>query len=211
MAKRDIPEINAGSMADIAFLLLIFFLVTTTMDIDAGIPRKLPPKNTENQEKPQIKEKNALVVNINQNGEILIKGGGIVEEGGKYITVDQLKKEAKQFLDNGGGVGKDKNPCTYCEGRKLSTSSDHPNKAVISIQSSRKTKHGVYVNVTNELVRAYNELRERETQKLYGESFESLKERAKKNPKNETLKKKLETVKERFPMLLSEAEPVKIE
>ncbi len=208
MAKRNIPEINAGSMADIAFLLLIFFLVTTTMDIDAGIPRKLPPKQDETQKPPDIKKRNAFVVNINKNGEILVNGGGIEDQ---YMKVDELKNAAKKFLDNGGGKGKNGNPCDYCEGAKLETSSVHPNRAVISIQSSRKTKHGVYVQVTNELVRAYNELRERETQKLYGESYESLKERAKKNPKNEVLKKKLETVKERFPMLLSEAEPAKIE
>ena len=208
MAKRDIPEINAGSMADIAFLLLIFFLVTTTMDIDAGIPRKLPPKQDITQKPPDIKKRNAFVVNINKNGDILVNGGGIEDQ---YMKIDELKDAAKKFLDNGGGKGKNGNPCDYCEGAKLETSSVHPNRAVISIQSSRKTKHGVYVQVTNELVRAYNELREREAQKLYGESYESLKERAKKNPKNEVLKKKLETVKERFPMLLSEAEPAKIE
>jgi biopolymer transport protein ExbD len=208
MAKRDIPEINAGSMADIAFLLLIFFLVTTTMDIDAGIPRKLPPKQDSKVKPPDIKKRNAFIVNINKNGEILVSGGGIED---RYMTVDQLKDAAKTFLDNGGGKGKNGNPCDYCEGKRLENSSVHPNRAVISIQSSRKTKHGVYINVTNELVRAYNELREREAQKLYGESYESLKERAKKNPKNEMLKKKLETVKERFPMLLSEAEPAKIE
>ena len=210
MAKRDIPEINAGSMADIAFLLLIFFLVTTTMDIDAGIPRKLPPKQDKTQKPPDIKKRNAFIVNINKNGEILVSGGGIEGEG-KYMTVDQLKDEAKKFLDNGGGKGKNGNPCDYCEGKRLENSSVHPNRAVISIQSSRKTKHGIYVQVTNELVRAYNELREREAQKMYGESYESIKERAKKNSKNEALKKKLESVKERFPMLLSEAEPAKIE
>jgi len=208
MAKRDIPEINAGSMADIAFLLLIFFLVTTTMDIDAGIPRKLPPKQDKTQKPPDIKKRNAFIVNINKNGEILVSGGGKEE---RYLTVDQLKDEAKAFIDNGGGKGKNGNPCDYCQGKRLETSSVHPNRAVISIQSSRKTKHGVYVQVTNELVRAYNELREREAQKMYGESYEALKERAKKNPKNEALKKKLESVKERYPMLLSEAEPAKIE
>jgi len=203
MAKRDIPEINAGSMADIAFLLLIFFLVTTTMDIDAGIPRKLPPKVKKDQPKPIIKERNVLVVNINQNGEILVNN--------EYKTVDQIKDVAKDFLDNGAGKGKDGNTCDYCEGKKLETSSVHPNKAIISIQSSRKTKHGIFVQVTNELVRAYNELRDRETQKLYHESYENLLERAKKNPKNETLKNKVKTVKERFPMILSEAEPIKVE
>ena len=203
MAKRKIPEINAGSMADIAFLLLIFFLVTTTMDIDAGIPRKLPPKVDDKTEPPVIKERNVLIININQNGEILANN--------EYKKVNEIKEIAKEFLDNGAGKGKDGNFCDYCEGKKLETSSVHPNKAVISIQSSRKTKHGIFVEVTNELVRAYNELRDRETQKLYNESYNNLLERAKKNPKNETLKNKVKTVKDRFPMILSEAEPIKVD
>ncbi len=203
MSRRDIPEINAGSMADIAFLLLIFFLVTTTMDIDAGIPRKLPPKQIDNVKPPILKQRNVFVVNINKGGVILVNGD-------KYMKINEIREAAKTFLDNGAGKGKDGEPCGYCEGKKLENSSVHPNKAVISIQSSRQTKHGDYIAVTNELVRAYNELRERESQKLFKEPFVDILERAKKNPKNKTLKTKVDTVKERFPMLLSESEPIKI-
>ena len=204
MARRDIPEINAGSMADIAFLLLIFFLVTTTMDIDAGIPRKLPPKQDLTQTPPKLKERNVFVVNINKDGVILVNNSD-------FMKVNEIREAAKKFLDNGGGKGKDGNTCDYCEGKRLEHSSVHPNRAVISIQSSRKTKHGIYIEVTNELVRAYNELRERESQKLYHEPFADILDRAKKNPSNETLKTKVDTVKERFPMLLSESEPIKIQ
>lgn len=208
MARRDISEINAGSMADIAFLLLIFFLVTTTMDIDAGISRKLPPKVDPNAPKPNIKEKNVFIVNVNPRGEILV-------EGNQYMKVNEIKDAAIKFLDNGGGLGKIEDgkpgkPCTWCKGLKDPASSDHPNKAVISLQSSRKTKHGIYIEVQNELVRAYNELRERESQRLYNSSFVDLIERAKKNPKSESLKLKVKTVKDLYPMILSEAEPVKL-
>ena len=75
MAKRDVPEINAGSMADIAFLLLIFFLVTTTMDVDTGISRKLPEKQPPDApEPPKLKEKNVFVVTVNRNNDILVEG-----------------------------------------------------------------------------------------------------------------------------------------
>jgi biopolymer transport protein ExbD len=203
MSRRDIPEINAGSMADIAFLLLIFFLVTTTMDIDAGIPRKLPPKQDDKQTPPDIKKRNAFVVNVNKDGVILVNNQD-------YMKVNEIKDAAMAFLDNGGGLGKDGKPCDYCEGKKSLTASVHPNRAVISLQSSRQTKHGDYIAVTNELVRAYNELRDRESRKLYKEPFADILARAKKKPGNETLKTKVNTVKERFPMLLSEAEPIKL-
>lgn len=203
MAKRQIPEINAGSMADIAFLLLIFFLVTTTMDIDVGIPRKLPPKPDPNQPIPDIKKRNVLIVNVSKTGDLLVNGD-------EYLQINQLKDRAIKFLDNGAGKGKNGNLCDYCEGEKDETSSVHPNRAVISLQSSRQTKHGDYVSVTNEIVRAYNELRERESQKVFGEPFANILERYKRNNDNETLEKKVEMIKDRYPMLLSEAEPVKL-
>ena len=115
MAKRDLPEINAGSMADIAFLLLIFFLVTTTMDVDTGISRKLPEKQ-DDVEPPILKEKNVFVVTVNRNNEILV-------EGDKFMTVDKIREEAVKFIDNGGGLGNpidDAEPaeCDWCEGEK---------------------------------------------------------------------------------------------
>ena len=92
MARRDTPEINAGSMADIAFLLLIFFLVTTTMDVDTGISRKLPEKQPEDIVPPILKEKNVFEVNINRRNEILV-------EGDTYMKVDELREAASAFAN----------------------------------------------------------------------------------------------------------------
>ncbi len=206
MAKRAVPEINAGSMADIAFLLLIFFLVTTTMDIDSGISRKLPEKQDPNVEPPILKEKNVFVVNLNRNGDILV-------ENETFMKVNELKDAAIEFLDNGGGTDKDGNKCDYCKGKKSIKSSDHPKKAIISIESARGTKYGTYIAVQNELVAAYNVLRERSSNELYGITFDELLKRAKDEnnsvAKAADLKIKVKRIKEMFPMIISEAEPVK--
>lgn len=202
MAKKDIPEINAGSMADIAFLLLIFFLVTTTMDVDAGISRKLPEKQDEKVDPPILKEKNVFVVNLNRNGDILV-------ENETFMQVKEIKEAAMNFLDNGGGKGKDGNPCDYCKGKRLDNSSDHPNKAIISLESARGTDYGTYIAVQNELVAAYNGLRDRLSNELHSRSWKDLVKAGKDNPKNESLKAKIKDIKSKYPMILSEAEPVK--
>ncbi len=207
MAKRDLPEINAGSMADIAFLLLIFFLVTTTMDVDTGISRKLPEKQPEDIEPPKLKEKNIFVVTVNRNNEILV-------EGDKFMKVDEIREEAKKFIDNGGGIG---NPidgaepaeCDWCEGAKDPASSDHPNKAIISLESDRGTSYGTYIAVQNELVGAYTDLRNRLSKKLYGVSYEQLLKDQKNDIGNESLKAKIDNIKKKYPQIISEAEPTK--
>jgi len=208
MAKRDVPEINAGSMADIAFLLLIFFLVTTTMDVDTGISRKLPEKQPEDApEPPKLKEKNVFVVTVNRNNDILV-------EGETFMTIDQIREEAIKFIDNGGGLG---NPidgaepaeCDWCEGAKDPESSDHPNKAVISLESDRGTSYGTYISVQNELVGAYSDLRNRLAKKLYNESFDDMVKRSNNDPSNEVLKERIENIKNKYPQIISEAEPLK--
>lgn len=207
MAKRDLPEINAGSMADIAFLLLIFFLVTTTMDVDTGISRKLPEKQPEDIEPPKLKEKNIFVVTVNRNNDILV-------EGDQFMTVDKIRAEAMKFIDNGGGLG---NPidgaepaeCDWCEGAKDPLSSDHPNKAIISLESDRGTSYGTYIAVQNELVGAYTELRNRLSNKLYGVSYTQLLKDSKNSPGNQALKDKIANIKKKYPQIISEAEPTK--
>ncbi|MEH6405984.1 MAG: biopolymer transporter ExbD, partial [Leeuwenhoekiella sp.] len=93
MSKRSAPEVNAGSMADIAFLLLIFFLVTTTIETDSGISRKLPPEQDENQPKPPIiRERNLFVVNVNSNDELLVED--------ELMDLKDLRAAAVAFLDN---------------------------------------------------------------------------------------------------------------
>ncbi len=206
MARREIPEINAGSMADIAFLLLIFFLVTTTMNSDTGISRKLPERQPANQKPPILKEKNVFLVMLNREGEILV-------EGDQYMKVNEIKEATMKFLDNGGGKGKDGSECTYCRGKKDPTSSDHPNKAVVSLGSARGTSYGDYIAVQNELVAAYNELRDREASKMYGVTFKELKKEADvpsiSASKKNALKEKIKKIKEMYPMIISEQEPLK--
>lgn len=161
MAKRSAPEVNAGSMADIAFLLLIFFLVTTTIETDKGISRKLPPWQPEEQDPPQIKQKNIFTVLVNSNNQLL------VEE--EEMELSDLREAAVEFLDNGGGSGDD--ACSFCQGAKDPASSDNPRKAIISLVNNRGTEYGTYIAVQNELVAAYNQLRDREAQRMFGTTF----------------------------------------
>ena len=103
--RRGLPEINAGSMADIAFLLLIFFLVTTTMDVDSGISRKLPPMPEENIETPEINKRNIYVVLINKNNKVLAGIGSPtnnIEVDGDGIISESLKEDVKSFVSNNG-------------------------------------------------------------------------------------------------------------
>ncbi len=191
MARRDTPEINAGSMADIAFLLLIFFLVTTTMDVDTGISRKLPEKQPEDIVPPILKEKNVFEVNINRRNEILV-------EGDTYMKVDKLREATINFIDNGGGKDADGNDCTWCGGEKDASSSDHPKKAIISLQSDRGTSYATYISVQNELVGAYTVLRNKYAQKNFGKDFDKLT-----NEQQKEIKINI------YPQIISEAEPTK--
>ncbi len=201
MARRDVPEINAGSMADIAFLLLIFFLVATTMEVDGGIARKLPQKQPPNQPPPpKLKEKNVLQISINRRDELLV-------EGKQRVEMKDIKQIALDFIDNGGGEGnKGVGKCDYCKGARLPTSSDHPNKAVISLKSDRGTSYGAFVAVHDQLGQAYMELRNRVCKERYGVSFESLLKRQK-SDKSQKLKDKIKTIKDLYPEIISEVEP----
>lgn len=147
MAKRAAPEVNAGSMADIAFLLLIFFLVTTTIEKDSGINRKLPPIE-ESDEDVIIKQKNIFTVLLNGKDQLLVEDD--------LMEVKNLRAAAIEFLDNGGDGS-----CNYCKGKKSSSSSDNPDKAIISLKNERETSYAAYISVQNELVAAYNTLRNR--------------------------------------------------
>jgi Biopolymer transport protein ExbD/TolR len=203
MAKRAAPEVNAGSMADIAFLLLIFFLVTTTIEKDKGILRSLPPIDDSETEPPIIKQKNLFTVLINRNNQLL------VEE--EEMQLKDLRQAAIDFLDNGGGTNAEGESCTYCKGKRSESSSDHPDKAIISMKHDRETSYDKYIEVQNELVAAYNVLREREAQRLFNRSFQSMLEEKEKNQfkKDEKLNEQIERIKDLFPMKLSEAEPDK--
>lgn len=202
MSKRGAPpEVNAGSMADIAFLLLIFFLVTTTIETDAGLDRMLPPIEPPDTD-VVIKQKNIFQVNINRDGQLLAD-----EE---LIDIKDLRAKAIAFLDNGGAPAGSPDYCNYCQGSRDASSSDNPSKAIISLKNDRETKYGTYITVQNELVAAYNELRNREAQRLYKRNFTDM-EAEYLNPETpdedkERLKERVKSIQDLFPMKLSEAE-----
>ncbi|MGJ8591786.1 MAG: ExbD/TolR family protein [Aquaticitalea sp.] len=199
MAKRSAPEVNAGSMADIAFLLLIFFLVTTTIETDTGLNRKLPPIDDEITEPPVIKEKNIFTVLINGKNQLLVED--------ELMELKNLRNAALEFLDNGGGTGED--ACSYCHGKKNPASSDNPDKAIISLKNERETTYSTYISVQNELVAAYNILRDRRAEELYGmtlaqmeKDYDDVNYRGNK----ERLKEKIEKIKIEYPQKLSEVQ-----
>ena len=205
MAKRKAPEVNAGSMADIAFLLLIFFLVTTTIETDSGINRKLPPMEDQI-DPPIIREKNIFTVVVNKNNQLL------VEES--LTDIKDLRGLAMEFLDNGGGSGEE--ACDYCQGDRDPRSSDNPDKAIISLKNDRETQYKVYIAVQNELVAAYNVLRNREFLRLnpmmgmdFVQANNKYNDPRTTSAEKEKLKPLLSIVKNMYPQKLSEAEPNK--
>jgi hypothetical protein len=205
MARRSAPEVNAGSMADIAFLLLIFFLVTTTIEKDKGIARQLPPK-TEQQpdDKVIIKKRNLLVVLVNKNDQLLVNDN--------LMELKDLRQTAIDFLDNGGAPAGTPEYCDYCKGRGDIESSVNPDKAVISVQNDRLSSYKMFIAVQNELVAAYNFLRDRESQRLYGWKFTEVKRAIDEGNFSGNLSStedKLKNIQTLFPLKLSEAEPKK--
>ena len=148
MAKGKIRpdnEINSGSMADIAFLLLIFFLVVTEVKTEKGIPIKLPPWSEEEPPDVDVQDRNAFVVLVNSRDALLVEG--------QPLDIKQLKRKAKEFIDNRG-----RDPQL----------SDSPEKAVISFKGNRGTSYEMYLAVYNELRAAYNELRNELAVKEFG-------------------------------------------
>jgi len=149
---REVPEINAGSMADIAFLLLIFFIVATTMDVDSGILTKLPPMPEELQEDPpEIKDRNVLTVLVNANDQLLVEG--------EWTDITDLRDITKEFIVNP---------------QHLETLPEDPTKAVVSLQNDRGTSYNTYIQVQNELKAAYNEVRDTESRNRFGKKFDEL-------------------------------------
>jgi len=202
MSKRTAPEVNAGSMADIAFLLLIFFLVTTTIDKDKGIARYLPI--TDAQPLP-IQERNILPIFINEQGEFLVKE--------KITSIQEVAVIARDFIDNGGATVDDLF-CSYCQGARNPSSSDNPQKAVIAINAHRKSAYKNYVALQNELATAYNSLRNRESQRLFGYSYTTTYKEVQEGRYQGNLKKvkaELKQVKELYPLLITDAETKKRE
>jgi len=202
MARRSAPEINAGSMADIAFLLLIFFLVTTTIEKDRGLVRALPPDQPTDAEPPVIKEKNLFVVIVNDSGELLVED--------EPMEMKDLQEAAIEFLDNGGVPRGQEGYCDYCQGKRSPQSSDYPDKAIITVKSLRESSYESFIIVQNELVGAYNFLRDRESNRLYGWKFSELSAQIEEGVykgNEEAAKAKLKIIKDMYPQKLSEIDP----
>ena len=191
--RKGAPEVNAGSMADIAFLLLIFFLVTTTIETDAGLDRMLPPIEPPDTD-VIIKQKNIFTVNINKNGQLL------VEE--KLMDIQDLRAEAIAFLDNGGSPSGTPEYCNYCKGKRDASSSDNPQKAIISLKNDRETPYSTYITVQNELVAAYEDLRDQFAEREYGRSYREM------DPEED--EEIIKEIKTAYPQKISEAEPLNI-
>ena len=184
---RKLQEINAGSMADIAFLLLIFFLVTTTMDSDFGIARLLPPIEKEDTPPIDINKRNLLVVNINYKNELQV--------GGEVIHISQLRDRVKEFILN---VTNDPNLPEKKEITVPYFGDVEVSKGVISLTNDMGTSYKTYVMVQNELTAAINELRDKISKQKFGRVYDKLSE------------KEQDAVKKIYPMAISEAEPKNI-
>ncbi len=196
MAKREISEINAGSMADIAFLLLIFFLVTTTMDTDTGLIRKLPPVLDEVEPPPPIKERNIFEVLVNANDQLLAEG--------EYIQVTELRAKVKDFIKSDpSNMDMPEFKETDIPGLGLVAVS----KQIISLQNDNGTSYEMYIKVQNELVAAYNELRNEFAQQKFQKSYNELVQQSDASDAN---KEKMDAVKKFYPQRITEAEPKRV-
>lgn len=201
MSKRgEAPQVSAGSMADIAFLLLIFFLVTTSIETDAGLDRRLPPDIET--PPPVVNQRNILPISINVKNELMVDGD--------IIDLKDLKDITIAFLDNGGTLKGVKGYCDYCKGQRVVESSDNPNEAIVSLMSDRETTYGMFITVQNELIAAYNTLRNREAQRLYKTDFTAIEALygASETPKviKKELKSKIRKIQDLYPLKLSEAD-----
>lgn len=185
--KKKVPGINASSTADISFILLIFFLVTTSMDTDSGLARRLPQPPDPEQEDAQIdvKERNVLNVRLNAAGALMINSD--------VSELSQLRARAKEFIKNENDLSS--LPEKNVKEIDLLGACYVTDKHVISVQTDRGTPYDIYFEVQNELVGAYNELREELSKAKFGRSYEYLTDEQK------------VAIRTYYPQKISEAEP----
>jgi biopolymer transport protein ExbD len=167
MAKRQVPEINTGSMADIAFLLLIFFLAATTMDSDTGLMRQLPaiPDPNVPQDINKINDRNILEVKVNKDNLLLVEG--------ELTDFNQLRQITRDFILNAN----DEPDKPEKEIVNIPYFGNVPvTKAVISLQNDIGTKYGVYIAVQNELIAARSKLRDELSRQYFGMPYDRLDE-----------------------------------
>ena len=187
MAKK-IPQINASSMADISFLLLIFFLVTTSMDVNQGLARRLPAPVPPDQkvENTDINKRNLMVVKINSANQLMVQG--------QLLDVKQLRAKAKELIKNENDDATLPKLVEEDFGEPIGVvkyTKDH----VISVQNDVDTQYQAYLDVQNELVAAYNELRDECARQYFHKAYAEL---------DEDQQKQVQKV---YPQKISEAEP----
>ena len=187
MAKK-IPQINASSMADISFLLLIFFLVTTSMDVNQGLARRLPAPVPPDQkvENTDINKRNLMVVKINSANQLMVQG--------QLLDIKQLRAKAKEFIKNENDDATLPKLVEEDFGEPIGVvkyAKDH----VISVQNDVDTQYQAYLDVQNELVAAYNELRDECARQYFHKAYAEL---------DEDQQKQVQKV---YPQKISEAEP----
>ena len=199
MSKREAPEINTGSMADIAFLLLIFFLVSTTMDVDMGILKRIPEK--QNEIIGDAKEKNVLEININSNNAIMV-------ENVELNALTDLRQLVIDFIDNGSGTDLEGNTCTWCNGKKEESSSEHPAKAIVQVQSNRTSSYAAYIAVQNEILAAYSLLRDNLGLSLYGKTYTELLAELDSDHGNKELQNQVEDIRNKYPQHIIDKDPI---
>lgn len=205
MARRETQEINAGSMADIAFLLLIFFLVATTMDVDTGISRLLPPIPEEEQDtETDVKERNVLVVLINRDDQLMVEG--------ELMDLPELKEKTIEFFSNPNMDEELPEMEAQLIEFPPGVSSRFPDgqaemmvsKGVVSLQNDRSTTYGKYLQVQDVLVAAVNELRNQFALEYFGREYDEM------NPRNYVDEQIMEGIRKVYKMNISEAEPKNI-
>lgn len=192
--KRKVQEINAGSMADIAFLLLIFFLVATTMNVDTGLARMLPPMPPENQKQEDIKvkERNLFLVLVSGSGNIMVG----TPNNQEFTDIRQVTDRTKEFLLNPLNdenlPEKEDKEFSLADG----TTWVYPvSKGVVSVQTTLETDYQTYIMVQNEVTRAVNELRDEVSMQKFGKKYSELE------------KEDRDVMTKVVPMAISEAEP----
>lgn len=183
--KRRVPEVNASPQADIAFLLLIFFLVATTMNVDTGIHRNLPPlPPEEEQAPPEIRERNVLNVFVNY--------ANLISVDDERLDISEIKDKTKEFILN----PYDAEDLPEKEVREIELLGPYPvSKGVISLLNDRTTSYEMYIKVQNELTRALNEVRDELSQSKFGANYSELSEA------------QSEAIRKAVPQSISEAEP----
>ncbi len=201
------PGINAGSMADIAFLLLIFFLVTATMDVDSGLKRRLPPLPAKGQQATQVARRNVIEILISSRDELLING--------RRGTLDDIQPLVTDFISNPNNdpAKAEKELFSHRKQREAAQGNfeevsrlseameligDYPvSKGIISLQNDRATSYGMYVKVQNELTTVFKMLRDQLSVKHFGIAYARLRDT-----------RHIQAIEKAIPMNISKAEPV---